>query len=396
MASAAHAATLPTDVLALIFAYAPTRARLRALSPVCKRWRAAALRSVSSLTFYRHHADTWDLRALHRLLPSLTDLTIAEYCPSQYVITLLRRLALDEFVLLRLFDDEVAAYGSTLLTATLPSLTSLSLTVSSALVVSAARGSPFTGDDNPIVDLLATHATQLVSLTFHCECKPIRQAVCTLLHFPTLTALNFTSSCAADLEIIRQAPLLHSLELKAGDEVLLLPPTMLTSLTRLHSRYRPDPSLMPRLQPRDQLCLLNTRDAWDKLRTMHNVSDLEITPAAPLPTGPARLPYLRSVRLTDLREGWDVNEAIRLASLLLSWHTATLRSLSLFMRGALSTRQRKQLSQLVCQAMEQGVRDITIDVNPPATLCITVAEYGWVDVRVGLGKGRFRLLRDHE
>ena len=73
----------------------------------------AALRSVTSLTFYRHHVDTWDLRALHRLLPSLTGLTIVEYCPSQYVITSLRCLALDEFVLIRLFNDEAGNYGST-------------------------------------------------------------------------------------------------------------------------------------------------------------------------------------------------------------------------------------------------------------------------------------------
>lgn len=395
-AAVAPATLLPTDVLTIIFAYAPTRARLRALSPVCKRWRVAALRSVTSLTFYRHHVDTWDLRALHRLLPSLTDLTIAEYCPSQYVITSLRCLALDEFVLIRLFDDEAANYGSTLLTATLPSLTSLSLTVSSALVVSAARGSPFTGEDNPIVDLLSAHSTQLATLAFHCHCQPIRQAVRTLLHFPALTALAYTSSCGADLDIIHHAPLLHSLELTSGHEVLTAPPAMLTSLTRLHCPFRFDSSHLRRLQPFDEHRVLNTRTAWDVLRAIPNVSHLEITPAAPLPSAPARLPYLRSVRLTDVREGWDVNEALRFASLLLAWHADTLRSLGLFLRGALSTRQRKQLTQLVWQAMQLGVRDITIEVNPPATLWIPVAECGWVDVRVALGKGRFRLMRDRE
>lgn len=42
---------LPTDVLALVFEYTPFLARLRALSFVCKRWRAAALRSI-------HHRRT--------------------------------------------------------------------------------------------------------------------------------------------------------------------------------------------------------------------------------------------------------------------------------------------------------------------------------------------------
>lgn len=64
---------LPLDLLQLILALIPCRPRTLVCSYISKRWRAAALRTLSSFTL-RHELLRW--RSLSGLLPALTDLTI--------------------------------------------------------------------------------------------------------------------------------------------------------------------------------------------------------------------------------------------------------------------------------------------------------------------------------
>lgn len=65
------AAKLPNDVLVFIVALFPLRPRLLSLSRVCKQWRAATLRSVTTL----HRGDENVARALS-IFPCLTDLEL--------------------------------------------------------------------------------------------------------------------------------------------------------------------------------------------------------------------------------------------------------------------------------------------------------------------------------
>lgn len=92
-----HAApidSLPLDVLCLILSSFPVRARLRCASRVCRRWRTAALRSVTSLTFATCAAA--NLGPLLQLFPSVTQLDVRRRTERPAALPLtLRRLALE-------------------------------------------------------------------------------------------------------------------------------------------------------------------------------------------------------------------------------------------------------------------------------------------------------------
>ena len=73
---------LPLDLVSLILCLAPPRPRRKALSLVCKRWRAAVLRSLSNLSLSKHCPSGVDVGdALLRQLPRLTELTVLRLTP---------------------------------------------------------------------------------------------------------------------------------------------------------------------------------------------------------------------------------------------------------------------------------------------------------------------------
>lgn len=75
---------IPSEILGLIFAHFPLRARLRSVSRVCKRWRAAVLRSVDSFAYTGRSGD--NLRAILSLFPALTHLDVLARSESPAVL----------------------------------------------------------------------------------------------------------------------------------------------------------------------------------------------------------------------------------------------------------------------------------------------------------------------
>lgn len=76
--------TLPSDLLGEVFSYISFSARLKSVSFVCKRWRAAALKSVTRLVLHEHCVEEY-VDAVIKLFPSLTalDLRIVPHlCPA--------------------------------------------------------------------------------------------------------------------------------------------------------------------------------------------------------------------------------------------------------------------------------------------------------------------------
>lgn len=65
---------IPIEVLGLIFARFPLRARLRSVACVCKRWRTAALRTVTSFCYTG--AGGARLSDVLSLLPALTHIDV--------------------------------------------------------------------------------------------------------------------------------------------------------------------------------------------------------------------------------------------------------------------------------------------------------------------------------
>lgn len=75
-------ASLPLDLVSLILGLAPPRPRRKALSLVCKRWRAAVLRSLSCLSLSQHCPPGIDVGdVLLRQLPRLTELSVLHLPP---------------------------------------------------------------------------------------------------------------------------------------------------------------------------------------------------------------------------------------------------------------------------------------------------------------------------
>lgn len=83
--------SLPVELLAELFQYAPPRARLRAIGLVCKLWRTAALRATTSMSL--HCTSKNGLASVFSLYSSLTDLTLSGDTRSR-LPTSLRRLSL--------------------------------------------------------------------------------------------------------------------------------------------------------------------------------------------------------------------------------------------------------------------------------------------------------------
>lgn len=181
---------LPLDILVLIFSPLAMRARLRVLSFVCKRWRTAVLRTITKMkaSYYERAAP---------LLPGITSLSLqGEVAPNYPVPPKLRELSIDMDY--GLHKDLAAKFSSVtnliainiattrwtvqreagleLLLSLRQSITSLSL--ASHLLsdiayfphlehLSIRRRCIFAR--NPAADIervLATHATQLISLSF--------------------------------------------------------------------------------------------------------------------------------------------------------------------------------------------------------------------------------------
>lgn len=131
-------------MLTSIFAFLPLLGRLFAVSLVCKRWRSAAVRSVTALQFRGGH-----LQEQLNLFPSLTSLSLEAYANYPALPTTLRSLSLTLSPPSGA-PDSLSLVDSML--GRLPRLSSLSL---------IAVGN----DTTALMSFLAQHASQLTSLS---------------------------------------------------------------------------------------------------------------------------------------------------------------------------------------------------------------------------------------
>lgn len=153
--SPATADSLPIDVLAKIFDYAPHAARLLAISPVCKRWRSAALRSIKS--FRADIVKAQKMAAILALFPSLTDLTICRDISFFALPTTLQSLSLTKSYVIRTLQEEMGG-GATFLSQRFPHLTALDTDDASGPTSSLKPA-----DYAPFERFLGAHVLQLSS-----------------------------------------------------------------------------------------------------------------------------------------------------------------------------------------------------------------------------------------
>lgn len=212
--------SLPLDVLAEIASYAPLRARLRSLSFINKRWRAAALRSVQELRFAdSDRTAPLILPLLFGLFPSLTSLDLPFGVAYMTLPTTLRTLRLGAQFTKQAV--EVAHRGvPTFLSTHFPNLTSLDLSVDAPL---------FLKSDERVTLLrrfLATHSTQLIELAV----GTVDRMTWSGLSFPALSTLSF----AIGGNRLNFADFPYAPQLRISfPSITQLPPRPLSSLTSI-------------------------------------------------------------------------------------------------------------------------------------------------------------------
>lgn len=303
--------TLPLELLALIFARAPFRARLRAIGLVSRRFRTAALRSVDTLALVRGDiVAPAVLPAALALFPALTDLALSTHCPLLALPSSLQRLSLRGGLEVLMRTEEAGV--RTVLSATFPALTALSLSTCHG-VRAHSRRLP----QNPLVAFVARHAPRLRALTLQCTLFALAAQV-VAAPFPALEELDLSAELRTPrLEaLLRSAPRLRETALRQSDELLALPPALLTSLTRLEPGAYVSPELgallrrLPSLRhvgaDAETLAAFGLRafayhvhlahEPFRALEHCSNVVDLTISPMCRGPFVPPRLPTCASSR----------------------------------------------------------------------------------------------------
>lgn len=168
---------LPTDLLVLLFAFFPVRARMLAAAPVCRRWRAAAFRSITSVDLACINvAGFLPLPACLAHFPNLTELTFDDSITNNAcrIPSTLRSLTI--------------RYKAPANDGPLPALTALNALVKS--------------NPSAFIPLLRQSVSSLASLEMHLPDD--RAAVDELAaylaatHFPALTRLAYDQPAATD------------------------------------------------------------------------------------------------------------------------------------------------------------------------------------------------------
>lgn len=221
---------LPLDLLAVIFAYAPYAARLRAISLVCKRWRTAALRSSKGYVAGIRRGDPRSkmLASALTLFPSLTHLDVRDKIPFFALPTTLRSLSLWPSYLEASVEEE-ARGGTTYLSQHFPNLT----VVDSDAVGLLYGGRAPTVSLDPLVSFLRAHSTQISKLTVGALHGSIARDVAAL-PWPKLRKLQCD---AATLSLWSPPPALVELELlliSDGDDFMAVAEHWLPMLTDVY------------------------------------------------------------------------------------------------------------------------------------------------------------------
>ena len=157
---------LPVDVLVYIIDYAPLHGRLCAISLVCKRWRLAAMRSITSI-----RGRMPGLSHTHQVLPLLPCLTDFDHPFASFTEPTVLPPRLTK---LSFFSLEKQCISSPY-----PALKSL-----------AVSGTTSGGASLPL--LLQTWSASLTSLSFgsYKMCKPLESFLSSSAVFPALVALG--------------------------------------------------------------------------------------------------------------------------------------------------------------------------------------------------------------
>lgn len=221
---------LPRDLLSAIFDFAPHQARLRVLSTVCKRWRAAALRSISIFT----PSERASVKEAVALLPCLRELDLSTCLPE----------CIDSFTLPYLVRLTLTGSFSSVFSTRLPHLTALTLFGQPTYL-------PFAG-------FLRVHSTQLVELSL-VGCDNLTHL--TSLEWPALRKLTMAYPVIPDAyTLIERATALKELALETStSQFVRLSDCYLTSLTSIDCLHEVTSESVKKLVRLTTLRLLNPK-----------------------------------------------------------------------------------------------------------------------------------------
>lgn len=322
---------LPRDLLCEIFSYAPQNAVLRAISPVCKRWRSAALASVTSFSFILATTDAAVLGAALALLPSLTDLELDTSAGFYTLPTTLRRLKMSARYCTSL--GIAAARGlPTFLSARFPNLTELSLIGGI--------------DQRPLMPFLRCHASQLRRLKI--IAAPSQDLELAALDWANLVDFHGSRSQSI-VAMLPSAKSLQRLSVSLEDDVELreLPDECLARVAAVTLWYPPTDDCFVRLgrccpqlislkvksdcdppfpQAMLQHAALFSRALrhidvdlhdWEWLTQFRALSHVSVPAPCPLLPSPAPLPSLTTVTLGSAEDLLHVADGLLFAAYLL-------------------------------------------------------------------------------
>lgn len=355
---------LPMELLALIFEHTPFRARMRTLSFVCKRWRTAALRSVTWLP----STPKLDCIAL-ALYPSLTHL--------EAPWDRLRSWAAQEECGER---------------------TPLSMDLNLRALTINAITEPLSPPPPRIAMFLRHHMAHLTELDIWGRDLTELVPELSRIGMPEVRVLSVNAISARSVAtLVQAAPRLTALTLRIcswAPRLLDVPVTMLTSLKTLHLscpanhyilhepavdyllklprlaslKHNLDLRLPPCLQHMQTSVHLNAECDWPSLAHHSNLTALQLSKDWTGSITPLTLPFLSSVWISP---GTPVCRTTELASAILHQHRG-LEWLSVSLQCA----PPEALEKLVAQGIRYGLRRLL--VSPLPEELPRAAKAGWI------------------
>lgn len=318
------------DVLCQVVVYAPFAARLKAVSLVCKRWRAAVLHSIKSVSFFPVLAD--ELSTLIQRFPSLTNVTL----PCAVAPSALPRSV--QALTLRVDARPDEHLDGLFYAAHFPNLTSLCLRAGLADVP----------QDPPVLNTVRIHSTQLTELSCN-QLDPSEIRALLTCRWPVLRKLSLVFLPEEDvISLLDALPALAELHFSCPQtwDVMRLPDRAVRLLSSLFVLTGFTAECLARLNELCPTCSISAlhppsfafmRDheaqfarslsrmdlgvhSWQWLARFQALETLHITPGDALASAmpePVSLPRLKVVTLGTPAEPWPADEGILYATLLL-------------------------------------------------------------------------------
>lgn len=382
---------LAFDALCQVVLYAPFSARLKAISLVCKRWRAAVLHSIKSISFFPAPADA--LSKLITLFPSLTDVALPcavspSALPRSVQALTVRADALPDESLARAF------YATRH-----PNLTSLCL----------RSGLADVQPQSPVFNTVRIHSTQITE--FSCsqlDSPAVRQLVTS--PWPVLRKLSLTFLLVEDvlsfLDVLPALAEFHYNCLPAND-VMRLPDRVVRLLRSLFVANGVSAECLARVTELSPTCHISAMQSppaaflhdhearltrslsrldlgarsWQWLARFQALETLVISHGVSTPADmpePVSLPRLKMVTLGTPMEPWPAGEGILYATLLLRTQPGIQRlRLSLTFGTAFKHAHIQRFLALVRLADSLRLREFDVTAIDIPEVEVPGVQFGW-------------------